>query len=173
MSGAPALPPAALPPPTAALNKEDPSAALAFAASSSSAAASSSAMSTTEDSFLDELNELLGDPTSKEDPGNKTVPEMPLADSEPNALAALGGNFLPEGVLDSMLPKDLIGSLVLEAVSGFMFLLDAEGVCQMCSESAEEILGPGSRARLEGTSIYSLIHQVIFFLKKCNVICGI
>lgn len=44
-------------------------------------------------------------------------------------------------MLRSLLPSNLLGGLMLEALNGFLFLLDGEGMVDFMSDTTEEFIG--------------------------------
>ena len=63
----------------------------------------------------------------------------------------------PFSKMSSIVPKELLGPLVMEALNGFMFLVNESGRIDIISDNVSGFLGR-SQMEMEGSPVYSFIH---------------
>ena len=63
----------------------------------------------------------------------------------------------PFSKMSSIVPKELLGPLVMEALNGFMFLMNDAGRIDVISDNVSGFLGR-SQADMEGNTVYNFIH---------------
>ncbi|XP_059078363.1 uncharacterized protein LOC131876871 [Tigriopus californicus] len=134
------------------------------------ASESNSAASLVEDRLFQELMDVFGSsepsgslPLETSPPGPAHTPPFK---STGRGLAAAGqapGQTPPRGsveqsLLASLLPKEMMGSMVLDALNGFMFLLSSDAKLDYLSDNVEEFLGSGALLDMAHQRLYDFIH---------------
>lgn len=117
-----------------------------------------------EDRLFQELMDVFG----SGDHGDQAAPAQPdmsppvvAHNSPPFKMEGRGssGTSVDQSLLASLLPKEMMGSMVLEALNGFMFLLSSDAKLDYLSDNVEEFLGSGALIDMTHQRLYDYIHS--------------